>query len=218
MAVKRPDGLAFRPYDRANIFCDDESRSFMSIFKTAGMSLGFVLSAFPANAEVVNASPDGFELKLERHSERLPKPQFDRILRISEWWSGEHTYSGDASNLRITTLAAGGQWRETWAAGDVEHGRVLSGSRADGIWMVRFEAALGPLQGMGVNGVLTIEVKPSGDTGSNVSFSYMVTGADFQELDQIAPVVDGVLEEQIDNLVSAGASPPKIGPAPLPTQ
>lgn len=177
----------------------------MSRFLLGGLAL-FAFAVAPAQAEVVNAGPDGFEIALKRPSERDVKTQFERIMRISEWWSSDHTWSGDAKNLRITTLASGGQWREVWENGDVEHGRIIAGSRQGNTWMVRFDAALGPLQGMGVKGILTMEVVAQEAGGSEVIFHYFVTGAAFQELDKIAPVVDGVLATQIDNLVAKPAN------------
>ncbi|MAK62930.1 MAG: hypothetical protein CMK09_18325 [Ponticaulis sp.] len=183
----------------------------MKILKSVSCLFAMVVLGSPlAGADVVNASANGFQLSLERTSTREAKAQFDRVLRISEWWGDAHTHSGDASNLRVTTLAAGGQWRETWSdgaggGGDVEHGRVIAGSKIGNVWMVRFDAGLGPLQEMGVKGVLTIEVEAGDTSGSKVRFKYNVTGADFQELDKIAPVVDGVLTEQLDNLVMASS-------------
>lgn len=185
---------------------------------TSGFAALVFLMAPGATADVVNASPNGFELRLEQTSKRAAKDQFERIFRISEWWGDEHTYSGDASNLRINTLAAGGQWKEVWGApgansgGDVEHGRVIAGSRIGDVYMVRFDAALGPLQEMGVRAVLTIEVEEGESMGSQVRFKYYVTGADFQALDEIAPVVDGVLAEQIESLVAEAA--PELPVAP----
>ena len=175
----------------------------------------------PASAEVVDSSSNGFEITLSRDSDRDVKTQFDRILRIAEWWSSEHTWSGDAKHLRITTLAAGGQWRETWPNGDVEHGRIIAGNREGNVWMVRFDSALGPLQGMGVKGILTMEVEAKDLASSEVRFHYVVTGADFQSLDEIAPVVDGVLTEQIESLVEVSPEDqlkniPQLTPIPAP--
>lgn len=170
------------------------------------VTISAILCLAPAHADVVNSASDGFELSLSRSSDRDVKTQFERIMRIAEWWSSEHTWSGDAKNLRITTLAAGGQWRETWDNGDIEHGRIIAGNRADNIWMVRFDAPLGPLQGMGVKAILTMEVEAQEAGGSEVRFHYLVTGASFQNLDQIAPVVDGVLVQQIESLVAKPAN------------
>ncbi|MAP96266.1 MAG: ATPase [Ponticaulis sp.] len=166
-------------------------------------AFGLLISPL-AQADVVNATPDGFELKLTRSSNIEALDQYERIFDIADWWSSAHTWSGDAASLSLTSRDVGGQWRESWANGDVEHGRIIASGFLGGKFMVRFDAPLGPLQGMGVQSVLTMEVQEVSEIEgtSEVTFTYFVTGADFQALNQIAPVVDGVLSEQIDRLVS----------------
>ena len=60
-----------------------------------------LLAPTPAAAEVVSAGPNGFEV---RHSVNLVIPQqkaFEAFSRIQDWWSKDHTYSGDASHLSL---------------------------------------------------------------------------------------------------------------------
>tara|TARA_X000000950_G_scaffold243510_2_gene298823 strand:+ start:160678 stop:161211 length:534 start_codon:yes stop_codon:yes gene_type:complete len=157
-----------------------------------------------ANAEVVRSADDGFQLRLERTSSASADETYARLLDIASWWQGSHTYSGDAANLSLEGDEVGSVWLEEWDNGNVEHGHVIAALQQNGNYLIRFEAALGPLQNIGVNAVLTIMVEGNGTPGeSRLVFEYFVTGASFQSLSDIAPVVDAVLTTQIDRLASA---------------
>ncbi len=170
------------------------------------MAGAFCASIFlsTASADVIQSAPDGFQLKLERTSTLSPDDLFSKIGNLSAWWASDHTYSGDAGNLRLTGMKPGQLWLESWEHGQVQHGRVIAMTDSDQEKMIRFEAALGPLQGIGVNAILTIKVTPESDPEtpdlSTVRFDYHVTGASFQKLDQWAAGVDGVLSQQIKTL------------------
>ena len=168
---------------------------------------GLMLAALPASAEVTQAEADGFQIDLARTSTLEPADLFERAGTLSDWWSPEHTWSGSSENLYLTKLAPGGLWQEVWADGSVEHGRLIAFVSSDETRLMRFETALGPLQGMGVGAILTITVREDTDfdtpAKSVVTFRYLVTGAEFQDLSALAPAVDGVLSEQIDRLSEA---------------
>ncbi len=159
-----------------------------------------LLAALPASADVVRAADDGFQIHLERTSELPSNLQYARMATFSDWWSSAHTYSGDAENLSLTEVAPGGIWVETWEGGSVLHGEVIAAMHRDGNHVVRFDASFGPLQSIGVEAVLTISINQDGER-SKVVMDYFVTGASFQALSDIAPVVDAILTEQINRLV-----------------
>ncbi len=94
--------------------------------------------------------------------------------------------------------AVGGCWCETWENAAAVHGRVIAITPGK---MIRYEAPLGPLQGMGVASVLTIQVRPADLGGAEVRVDYVVTGASFQSLDKLAPIVDQVMQGQFQNLI-----------------
>jgi uncharacterized protein YndB with AHSA1/START domain len=125
-----------------------------------------------------------------------PAAVYTAIGKIGEWWSSEHTYSGDARNLTLE-VRAGGCFCERWAAGSVEHGRVIL-ARANET--VRFEGALGPLQDMAVSAVMTFQLAPAGE-GTRVTVTYRVGGNASHGLDKLAPIVDQVVGEQVTRLV-----------------
>lgn len=146
-------------------------------------------------AEVVASAPDHYKLRHEAKSSLTPDALWRRLIDPSSWWSGAHSYSGDASNLSLDAVP-GGLWKESWDGGAVAHGEVLFVKDGE---TLRLDAPFGPLQGMAVNVVWTITVKPDGD-GSVVTFDEIANGSAASALDKIAPAVDGVKLEAITNL------------------
>jgi hypothetical protein len=169
-------------------------------------ALGAACAAAPALAEVKQAAPDGFALGFTRALDVSPAKAYAAIASIERWWSGEHTYSGDARNLSLGA-AAGDCFCERWkdAAGrenSVRHGVVLMALRDQAF---RIEGALGPLQGLGVNGVLSIGTRAEG-TGTVLTMAYKVNGSAASGLDKLAPAVDAVLQAQFTRLGNLAAT------------
>jgi uncharacterized protein YndB with AHSA1/START domain len=119
------------------------------------------------------------------------------------WWPSDHTWSGAAANLSLSA-EAGGCFCERWAEGSAEHGRVVMSRPAQ---LLRLRAALGPLQEMGVAGVLTIALTAKGD-GSEAVVTYRVSGDASHALDKLAPIVDQVLGMQFGNFAAYASQPP----------
>jgi hypothetical protein len=117
------------------------------------------------------------------------------IGRVGVWWNPAHTYSGDAGNLTLS-LTPGGCLCETLPGGGVQHGTVVMAwsERAT----VRLQAALGPLQSMTTNAILTIAAKTAPEGKVEITATYKVIGG--QGLGKVADGVDGVMGEQIARL------------------
>lgn len=159
-----------------------------------------MLLATPAHAEVAAASPGAMLLRAEATAAVAPDRAWRGLTRVEHWWNAEHTYSGDAGRLRLTPRA-GGCFCERWENGQsVEHARVVSVIARDGVRTLRLDGALGPLQAMAAAGVLTFTVSPEGH-GAKISMTYRVSGDPGLALDQLAPVVDQVLVDQLGRLV-----------------
>jgi hypothetical protein len=96
-------------------------------------------------------------------------------------------------------LRAGGCFCEKLAdGGSVQHGRVIYVQPAV---MVRLDAALGPLQDMAINGVLTFKFAPGEKSGETlVIMTYRVAGALTLESAKLAPIVDQVMSGQLQRL------------------
>jgi hypothetical protein len=154
--------------------------------------------AAPALGEVKAAAADGLVFQFKGQIAMPRDAAWARVLAIGSWWSDAHTYSGKAVNMSIDPVA-GGCWCEMWAGGEVEHGRIILMMRNE---MLRFQTALGPLQGTGVNAAMTITLTdgPTPET-TRVTMDYSVVGSSLSGLAAMAPPVDGVLQEQFNRLI-----------------
>jgi hypothetical protein len=122
---------------------------------------------------------------------------------IGAWWSSAHTYSQDARNLSIE-LKPGGCWCEALpGGGGARHMTVVNVQPER---MLRATGGLGPLQGLGVAGALTIALKGE-DDHTTVTWTYDVGGHEKGGLDMLAGPVDGVLGEQARRLKAYAEAP-----------
>lgn len=171
----------------------------------AALLFAVVLTPLSAHGEVTSAGPGAFLVEAEAEVAASPEQTWRALGRLPRWWSSAHTYSSDASNLSLD-VRAGGCWCERWRGGQsVEHGRVVLVMEHEGVRTLRMVAALGPLQSMGVNGVLTYTVEPHAN-GAKITMTYRVSGDPGLSLDQVAPLVDQVMMEQFARLARFSAS------------
>ncbi len=161
-------------------------------------SLLFVLGALagPVLAETSGVSPAGFISTFREEVKATPEAVWQSIVQLPRWWSDAHTYSGKASNMSLDSVA-GGCWCERWGEGQsVQHGQVALVQPGR---VLRMNASLGPLQELGVNGVLTI-VTSAQDGKTFLRMTYRVAGNADAGLDKLAPVVDQVIGAQYRRL------------------
>jgi len=159
-------------------------------------------AATPAAAEVAASSDAGFVSHNEAEVPVPPANVWASMLRPGDWWNGEHSYSGDAANMTMEPVAGGCFCEAIPAAngvpaGQVEHMRVVYVDPR--VRTLRLSGGLGPLQAEALTGTLTMTVQPSG-TGSKIAWDYVVGGFARMSLKELAPVVDGVVGEQLSRL------------------
>jgi hypothetical protein len=155
------------------------------------------IAAPPAAAEPGNGSEHGFTVSHAVDVKAEPFVAWRTMTsHVDQWWSKDHTWSGDAANLYLKVERNGCFCERLPNAGEVEHLRVIFFRRGSEI---RFDGALGPLQAMPVTGRMIWKIEETED-GSRITFTYHVMGIPGTGLDDIAPAVDGVIGEQIGNL------------------
>jgi hypothetical protein len=149
-----------------------------------------------AAAEVISAGPNGFEVRETVHVATTPEKAYAALLQPSRWWNPQHTFSGSAANL-VLDARAGGCWCETLPdGGSVEHLHVVFVAPGK---TLRLRGALGPFQGLGVDGALTWSLK-GGTDGTDISVSYTLGGYVKDGFDGLSKAADHVLAEQIERL------------------
>jgi hypothetical protein len=175
-----------------------------------------------AQAEVVMQSPAGFVIKLSADTTATQNDAWKALITPNKWWSGEHTYNGDAGNLWLDAQATGcfceklpkpADAPAEQRMGSVEHMHVVYADPQRGV--LRMVGGLGPLQGEALHGTLTITLKPI-EGGTRIEWDYVVGGYMRMSPEQIAPLVDKVLGEQLTRLVGwlapieVDSKPPRI--------
>ena len=149
-------------------------------------------------ADTGNVTPSGFISIFRDEVKTSPALLWQALVQLPRWWSAEHTYSGQASNLSLDAQA-GGCWCERWGNGSsVQHGQVVLVQPER---TLRVHANLGPLQELPVSGVLTFTIAMQ-ETRTILRLTYRVSGAPDAGLDKLAPLVDQVIGQQFRRLKS----------------
>ena len=168
-------------------------------------------AAGPVAAEVVSVAANGFDLRETAHIAAAPDQVYAALVLPANWWSSAHTFSGSAANLKLDARA-GGCWCENLpGGGTVEHLHVVFVAPGK---TLRLRGALGPFQGLPVDGVMTWSVKGAAD-GTDVSFTYAVGGYAKTGFDELSKAADRVLDEAIERLkksIEGTAAPGKAAP------
>ncbi|MGD0191073.1 MAG: SRPBCC domain-containing protein [Rhizomicrobium sp.] len=154
------------------------------------------LAGAGASAAVDHVGEAGFAISETAHVAAPPERVYATLITPSRWWSPAHTFSHDAANLALDAKA-GGCWCETLpGGGSVLHMSVVYASPGK---LLRLRGALGPFQGMGADGALTVSLKPNGG-GTDVAMIYALGGYAPDGFGDLAKAVDFVLGEQLDRL------------------
>jgi uncharacterized protein YndB with AHSA1/START domain len=172
----------------------------------AALALTATALSSEAGAEVVDAQPNGFEVKREAVLNAPADKVYAALSQPSRWWNKDHTWSGSAANLSLAPMAGGCFCEKLPNGGSVMHMTVVFAQPSQAL---RLSGALGPLQMTGATGALGWVLSEK-DGKTTLTQTYDVGGYAKGGLDKLAPVVDKVLGEQFDRLtayVETGKSP-----------
>ena len=138
-----------------------------------GLAALFLLLSAPLAAEIIASGEHGFTVRHAVTTDNEPFVVYRTLTsHVDQWWSGEHSWSGDASNLYMNVERGGCFCERLPNGGRVEHLRLIYFSPGSEL---RFD-------------------------GSQVSFTYKVFGHPEGGLAAIAPAVDGVIGAQLGRL------------------
>jgi hypothetical protein len=149
-------------------------------------------------AEVVDSASGGFTVKQTLTIQAAPQEAYRRIFRVGDWWSSQHTFSGDAHNLSIDEKVAGCFCEKLPNGGGVKHMEVVYVAPGKAIVM---HGTLGPLQSIAANGSMQIQLSAA-DGGTKLEVTYAVSGYLAAGMNTWAAPVDSVLKEQFTRLKS----------------
>lgn len=153
--------------------------------------------ATEANSEVLNAAPGGFTISYQTEISAARIDVYNAAVNnVGDWWSDDHTYTGNAGNMYIEAKTQGCFCEKLGVDGGVVHLVVTFVNPGE---MLRLTGGLGPLGLMGVNGNMTWEFTDS-EEGTIVTLNYALGGYMDGGLDSIAEAVDGVLVGQMTSL------------------
>ena len=156
-----------------------------------------VLAASLVRAEVLDSSDAGFTTRNTATIAAPPADVYRRLVNdIGRWWDPEHTYSKNSSYLSLDARPGGLFFERLMNGGGVAHMTVVFAAPGK---TLRLVGGLGPLQALAVSGSMTWQLTPDG-TGTKVELVYAVGGYKPGSLQAMAPVVDGVLGEQLRRL------------------
>ncbi len=155
------------------------------------------LIATEANGEVLDAAPGGFTISYQTEISAARIDVYNAAVNnVGDWWSDDHTYTGNAGNMYIEAKTQGCFCEKLGVDGGVVHLVVTFVNPGE---MLRLTGGLGPLGLMGVNGNMTWEFTDS-EEGTIVTLNYALGGYMDGGLDSIAEAVDGVLVGQMTSL------------------
>ncbi|HEY1709053.1 MAG TPA: SRPBCC domain-containing protein [Rhizomicrobium sp.] len=159
-------------------------------------------------AAVNDSAANGFSVTESVHIAAAPDKVYAALVTPANWWSSQHTFSKSAANLSLNPVA-GGCWCEKLPDGGSAQHLIVYAVQAGKSLVMR--GPLGPLQGLGVDGALTIDLKPAAG-GTDLTATYNVGGYLKDGFAGFSAPVDRVLGEQFTRLksfVETGSPEPK---------
>ena len=192
--------------------------------RTSWLWLGLLALGAPqtVSAEVTVQSDSGFIISLASEVPAARADVWKALVNPAKWWSAEHTWSGDPANLYIDSQATGcfceklpkpADAPADQRMGSVEHMHIVFADPQTGYLRVR--GGLGPLQDEPVEGVWTINLRPTAAGGTRIEWTYAVNGLMRMKGGDVAPLVDHVMADQLARL--AALFTPTGAPPPAPT-
>ena len=139
----------------------------------SGCTLLALGATFPAAAEVVSAAANGCLIRQTLHLAASPQQVYEALIQPAKWWSSEHTFSGSATNLTLDARAGGCFCEKLPDGGSMQHLVVVLA--APGKTLV-LRGAMGPFQGQGVAGALTLKMAAAPEGGTDLTLTYALGG------------------------------------------
>jgi hypothetical protein len=162
-----------------------------------GVLILLLAGASGTAADVVDSSGNGFTVRTTITISADPQAVYRSLVEeVGICWHPDHTFSGVAKNLSIEAEANGCFCETLPGGGSVRHMTDVFASPGK---LLRMTGGLGPLQGMAVAGSMSWKLSEV-ESAAELELSYSVGGYHPAGLQELAPVVDAVLTDQIRRL------------------
>jgi len=151
----------------------------------------------PVPAEVADSGANGFVVKINLTISASPDQVYRKLVRnVGDWWNSEHTFSGDAHNLRIEEKPMGCFCETLPNNGGMRHMEVVYVAPGKGLIM---SGAMGPLNNFAATGNMIFDFAAA-EGGTKLTVTYAVHGYMKAGMNAFATPVDNVLGEQLTRL------------------
>jgi uncharacterized protein YndB with AHSA1/START domain len=176
-----------------------------AVLRTVTLAAVTCSLAGSARGEIKDATADGFTLENSVEVAADAAAAWKALVEdVGEWWPRDHTWWGESGEMTIQA-EAGGCFCERHGQQQARHLEVVF---VDPGKLLRMSGGLGPLQGMGIDGVLEFRLAPSESGGTRITLFYRAGGYTPDDLSAFAPVVDQVQALQLGGLAAhLGAAP-----------
>jgi hypothetical protein len=182
-----------------SIFNQESSKMPTRKLQPISVAVAACCLAGPALAEVKDATENGFTLENVVQVNADAETAWEALVGdVGKWWPRDHTWWGEASELTIEPRA-GGCFCERDGQREARHLAVVF---VDPGKLLRLTGGLGPLQGMGVDGVLEFRLAAAHGGGTTITMFYRAGGYTPDDLSKLAPIVDRVQGLQLGGLAA----------------
>ena len=158
--------------------------------------VALMFCCLPLAAKVDSQSKQHFVIKQELVVKKPLSAVFQQFKQVDKWWEGDHSVSGDATNLYFDFDKGRCFCEQMPNGGFIEHLQVIHVVEQK---KVVFSGGLGPLQDHPVNGKL-IWLFEEQDGQVKVSVEYRVHGFVVGGMEKWPEAVDYVLGVQVKRL------------------
>ena len=162
------------------------------------ISFILILTSATSFAEVTSSSANGFSVQIEKSIPTNSQKLYQQFLNIGQWWDKDHTWFGKSENMFLQPKA-GGCFCEIDGDNQVWHMTVTFVKPNE---EVRMTGGLGPLQMMGLHGGMSWKFSSIDEQNSKLTLTYNVSGYSKDGLESLAPIVNQVLQLQVDKLAA----------------
>lgn len=162
----------------------------------AGCAVAALLIAANARGAVVESNANGFAIEETAHITTTPDKVYAALVHPESWWNPEHTFSQSAKNLSLDVKAGGCLCETLPDGGSVQHLVVASVMPGK---MIVFRGAMGPFQGQGVDGAMTIRLTAK-DGGTDLVLDNNYGGFVKGGMGKWPEAADGMLTDLVQHL------------------